>query len=220
MDPVKLLTVTHLQFCLASINSLSYTAETSPGSKIYYAGDRTRNTSEGQFWSYDYEVTPTPVNQVPYLYYAEHGGWMTEVAEIAHEIADHKWEAYQMAQSLSWQHGPLTPHTTESHHRNRVALLYARAVCGYAFNRLSWWESLGASLTNTLWVGIKDEMEELIQKVCGTCDGRNFSNQLVINMSDPAEWERELDRRASTDHPAEQQCARGDGNRLSAVADH
>ena len=173
---------------MSSVRRLS---DANPGSKIYYSGDWDYSFRDGYYWTYDLQNTvPDPINQVPYLYDPKYGNWMVEICEIAHEIADHKWEAYQMAQQFSWQHGPLTPHTTESHHRNRVALVYARAIAGYAFSKLSNWESLPGDGTH--WRNLKAETEELITQVCGTCDGRNFSNQLVANMSSPDEWEQAL----------------------------
>ena len=149
-----------------------------------------------------------PVNQIPWLYgwrahnnltNPEQGGFLKHACTFAHKVSvNHNPDSFMMGEGLHYDMLPDTPHTDESNNRNRVALRYARALCGYSYDAFMDYGNLnplvGAGIVedhrSRNWASRLARMKELDSYICEVCAGNEFwVRDFIHNLLSPGVWD-------------------------------
>ena len=140
-----------------------------------------------------------PVNQIPWLYGwkkngVDKGGFLKHVCTFAHRISvNHNPDSYMMGEGLHYDMLPDTPHTDDSNNRNRVALRYARGLCGHVYDEFLDFSNLpplGTGYSTETWNQKITRMEELDSYLCDTCAANEFwVRDFITHLEDVEAWD-------------------------------
>ena len=163
------------------------------------------------FMSSTWQIVNEPVNQVPYLWDHEWGGFISHAATFAsHVLANHDMHAYDLCQRNNWNWRPGTALSSEAIQRNQEALRYFRILIGHSLRKFQEWGALAPEGTVTGsaddWKSELPKMQELDSKLCDVCGGTEFAiRDFVFEMVLPLAWKLAL----NTIHPNVETSASG-----------
>lgn len=156
-----------------------------------------RSNNAGKYLGYDFSYNVDPVNQIP-----KYWEWMRHICTFAHEIdtswSDHsvilrKRENYNMIPGSAIR-------DTGVNLRNQTGLRYGRAICGFAFDRVSFWSKLDP--LQQLWRTLQPEIQEEVEALCTTCTHPYWLRQF-IHKHDIVPWANAFD--VDVVHPVSKQ---------------
>lgn len=181
-----------------------------PGAHIHYVRSPITFATDGvpsspMWMGYGWAPATSPVNQIPYLFDAEHGAWLRRACTAAHHVAaNHSPYAWMMGEEAHYNLLPGTPHTDDSNGRNRIALRYFRALIGYTFNKLARFERKNPELYQTQvdidnenprrWQSELPRLRELADAICTLCESNeHFVTEFVHHMGSVSVWDEAFD---------------------------
>ena len=145
--------------------------EIKPGEYLPYPADGAVGLSQA-----------SPVNQIP-----NYWKWMRHICTFAHEIdALYSHETLQLRDPDNYAMIPGSAvRDSEVNLRNRTALRYGRAICGFSFERVTRWAAINPhtpgrrDATALFWQEEEPGVQDDVEALCLTCNHAHWLRQFL-----------------------------------------